>query len=130
MVLSSIAIHPCSRWGWGPITQNFLNSTTGNLKYILPDNKPNAKTMFSLATSHPCPIGIFKTKDATQKSHKTQNFFGYSYTASTPSIYTIQQLGLSITKPFSNYIQNTTNAVYTTVLQTRQSNKYSDRGLD
>jgi hypothetical protein len=52
------------------------------------------------------PLGILRTADANWKLNKNRNFFGFSYTAPTPTIYTIQQLGLGITKAYSLHIRN------------------------
>ena len=51
---------------------------------------------------------ILRTADAIWKQNKTRIFYGYSYTAPTTSIYTIQQLGLGITKGFSILLRNAT----------------------
>ena len=58
------------------------------------------------ATHSPCPTGILNTADTIWKHNKSRTFFGYSYTAPTPSIHTIQQLGLGITKGFSILLRN------------------------
>lgn len=123
MVLIPIALDPFARLG--PMAQNFLNLTTQNLNYEFPPNKPNARTMFRRATTHPCPIGILKTADKMWKLNKTKQFFGNSYTSPTPSIYTIQQLGLGITKAFSTHIRNATKSAYTTAIQSRQDHTES-----
>ena len=59
------------------------------------------------------------------KLNKTKQFFGNSYTSPTPSIYTIQQLGLGITKAFSTHIRNATKSAYTTAIQSRQDHTES-----
>jgi hypothetical protein len=64
--------------------------------------------MFARSTTHPYPTAILKTADSTWKAQKTRKFFGYSYLASTPTIATIQQLGLGITKAFTTHIRNAT----------------------
>jgi len=68
--------------------------------------------MFAKITAHPCPIGILKTADARWKVNKTRIFFGHSYTSPSPSIYTIQQLGLGITKAYSTLIKNATKSIH------------------
>ncbi len=62
--------------------------------------------MFCRATNTPFHFGILWTVDANWKTTKSQAFFSHSYTAPTPSIHTIQQLELGITKAFSLHIWN------------------------
>ena len=97
---------------WGPLTDNFLNQTTHDLHYSFRANKPNAATMLSKITRHPCPIGILKTADAIWKSNQTRPFFGHSHTSPTPSLYTIQQLGLGITKAYASHIKNAFKTIH------------------
>ena len=105
MLLIPFALDPHGRWG--PIMEHFLNLTAHNLRYQFRANKPNAATMLSRITRHPCPVGILKTADANWKTnHHTGDFFGFSYTSPTPSIFTTQQLGLGITKAFATHIKN------------------------
>jgi hypothetical protein len=113
MVLLPFAIDPHSRWG--PILQHFLSLT-----------KPWTTTFLNINQMHEiclqssqCPIGILQTTNSIWKSNKTQHFFGYSYSSPTPSIYTIQQLGLGITKAFTAHIRNTIRLLTTSPL-TRQ----------
>jgi hypothetical protein len=104
MILLPFAIDPFGRWG--PILQNFLLRSETNLEYKFHATRPNAKIMFHKATSDPCPLGILRTADHVWKHTKQRNFFGYSYAAPTPSTFTIQQLGLGITKAFTTHIRN------------------------
>ena len=104
MLLIPLTLDPHGRWG--PIMENFLNLTSHNLHYQFKTNKPNAATMLSKITRHPCPIGILKTADSMWKTNKTGGFFGFSYTSPTPTIFTTQQLGLGITKAFATHIKN------------------------
>ena len=104
MILLPFAIDPFGRWG--PILQNFLLRSETTLEYKFHATRPNAKIMFHKATSDPCPIGILRTADHVWKHTKQRNFFGYSYTAPTPSIFTIQQLGLGTTKALTTHIRN------------------------
>ncbi len=106
MILLPFAIDPFGRWG--PITRTFLTGNGTNTTYTFPVNRPNAATMFKRATTTPCPTGILRTADANWKSNRTRTFYGFSYTSPTPSIHTLQQLGLGITKAFSLHIRNAT----------------------
>ncbi len=105
MILLPLALDQHGRWG--PIMNNFLTSSSTPLSYDF-RRHPNAQTMAYRATHDPCPIGILRTADAIWKANKTRTFYGHSYTAPTPSIYTIQQLGLGITKGFSILLRNAT----------------------
>ena len=64
------------------------------------------------ATTLPAPIGIFIDADQRWKQFQAdhpqhhQKFYGHSHNAPTPSITTIQQLGLGITHAFSTLIIN------------------------
>jgi hypothetical protein len=106
MILLPFAIDPHGRWG--PILENFLSHSSTNLEYKFNANRPNAKIMFTRATTEPCPLGILRTADHIWKQNKQQQFFGFSYTSPTPSIYTTQKLGLGITKAFTTHIRNAT----------------------
>ncbi len=104
MILLPFAIDPHGRWG--PILQNFLYHAETTLEYKFYATQLNAKIMFHKATNDPCPLGILKTADFIWKQHKERTFFGHSYTAPTPSMYTIQQLGLGITKAYTSHYWN------------------------
>ena len=106
MILLPFVLDPHGRLR--PILNNFLIPNTTPLIYNFQQHLPNAQIMAYKATHDPCPIGILRTADAIWKQHKTRTFYGYSYTAPTPSIYTIQQLGLGITKGFSTLLRNAT----------------------
>jgi hypothetical protein len=103
---------------WGPITQAFLsNPTPLTLPLQFPPSRPNAQTMYIRATTHPAPLRILNSADEQWKLTQTRRFYGYSHTTPTPQIHTIQQLGLGITKAFSQHLRrsiklatnNTTN---------------------
>jgi hypothetical protein len=104
MILTPIAIDAHGRVG--PMTcQKFYGTPP-------PPNRPNAKAMYDLATTLPAPIGIFIEADQRWKQLQADNpkhnqkFYGLSHYAPTPSITTIQQLGLGITHAFSTLIIN------------------------
>ena len=81
------------------------------LKQFKP-NRPNAKAMYERATTLPAPIGIFIEADQRWKQIQADNpqhnqkFYRLSHYAPTPSISTIQQLGLGIVHAFSTLIIN------------------------
>ena len=78
-------------------------------------NRPNAKAMYERATSIPAPSGILLEADYywkhTQKTQSTstiRRFFGRSYMAPTPSITTIQQIGIGIAHAYSSLLLKAT----------------------
>jgi hypothetical protein len=74
-------------------------------------NRPNANLMYEQASNPPSTLGIltsadFFWKQSQSPTHRT--FYGHSYTAPTPSIHTLQQLGLAVSKGFSSLLTNAT----------------------
>jgi hypothetical protein len=116
MVLIPITIDPFARLG--PMFQSFLTSTESrpqepwftthrNNKF----NRPYANLMYKQASKPPCTLGIITSADFFWKQSDSptgRTFYGNSYTASTPSIHTIQQLGLAISKSYSSLLTNAT----------------------
>ena len=43
--------------------------------------------------------------EGTERMDRTPYFYGHSYSAPTPTIYTLQQIGLTITKEFDIHIR-------------------------
>ncbi len=106
MILLPIAIDPHGKWG--PMAENFLRLSSTSLHCTFKPDRRNASIMCVKATTPPCPIGILRTADTIWKTTKQRPFFGYSHTSPTPSIFTIQKLGLGITKAFATRIRNAT----------------------
>ena len=114
MVLIPFNIDPWARFG--PMLQAFLTTTHHpcqkpwctthtNNKY----HRRNANIMYKCASQPPCPFGIPTSADIrwSQSSLPTcRSFFGNSYTVSTPSLHTLQLLGLSIPKAYSSLLCN------------------------
>jgi len=115
MILLPFAIDPHGRFGL--ILTHFLFQPTAQLAFDFPTSRPNAQIMFAKSTNSPSPIGILRTADSLWKQSKQRSFFGHSYTAPTPSIFTIQQIGLGITKAFTTHIRNATRTNQGTDLQ-------------
>jgi hypothetical protein len=107
MVLIPFTIDPWTRFG--PMLQAFLTTTHHprqkpwrtthtNYKY----HRPNANLIYKCTSQPPCPLGILIISADirwTQSASPTRwTFFGNSYTASTPSLHTLQLTGLSISK--------------------------------
>ena len=85
-------------------------TSTTRLEYTFRKTRPYAQHMFTRATTSPNPNGILRSADSIWKQNKNRTFYGYSYTAPTPSITTTQQLGLGITKAYTTHIRNATKA--------------------
>jgi hypothetical protein len=61
--------------------------------------------MYNKITHFPSPKGTLKLADHNWKLTQTQRFYGHSYSAPTPTIHTLQQIGLTITKAFAIHIR-------------------------
>ena len=113
MILTPVAIDAHGRLG-PLIRQNFYGTPPPDIppRKQFKSNRPNAKAMYDRATNLPAPIGIFIEADQRwkqlQADHPQQNrtFYGLSHYAPTPSISTIQQLGVGIAHAFSTLIIN------------------------
>ena len=71
----------------------------------------NANLMYNRASKPPCTQGILTSADFFWKQFDSptwRTFCGNLYTAPTPSIHTIQQLGLAISKSYSLLLTNAT----------------------
>jgi len=68
-------------------------------------NDPNATSMYNKITHFPGPKGILKLADHNWKLTQTRQFYRHSYSAPTPTINTLQQIGLTITKAFAIHIR-------------------------
>jgi hypothetical protein len=113
MILTPVAIDAHGRVG-PMFRQNLYGTPPPDIpsrKQFKP-NRPNAQAMYVRATTLPAPIGIFIEADQRWKQLQSDNpqhcqkFYGLSHFAPTPSITTIQQLGLGITHAFSTLIIN------------------------
>ena len=92
---------------FGPMLQRFLFHREPRAHINFPASRPNAKLMYTRASSFPCPLGVVPTATAHWKRRGTRRFFGGSYTAPTPKEYILQKLGLAITKAFAMHLRNT-----------------------
>ena len=54
------------------------------------------------------------TASINWKQNKTRKFYGHSYTAPTPKEFTLQQIGLSVTKAFALHLRNSTRKMNST----------------
>jgi hypothetical protein len=101
MLLLSFAIDPLGCFG--PILQHFLFNIPPTLQF--PPSKPNATKMYNRIMHFPSPKGILNLAKHNWSNSKSQQFYGYSYSAPTPTIATIQQLGFTISKAFTHHIR-------------------------
>ena len=103
MTLLPFAIDPFGRLG--PLARAFLFGTAPTHALTFPPSRPHAFEMHRRVTSFPSPIGIFPHADHAWSTTRTRRFFGHSFTAPTPSITTLQHLGLCICKSFASHIR-------------------------
>jgi hypothetical protein len=96
MILIPVAIDPFGQFG--PILQTFLYDTQPTNPITFTPTKPNATSMYHQITHFPSPKGILKLTDHNWKLTQTRRFYGHSYSAPTPTINTLQEIGLTITK--------------------------------
>jgi hypothetical protein len=116
MVLIPFTIDP---WAWfGPMLLVFLttthhprqkpwHTTHTNYKY----HRPDANLLYKRASQPPCQLGILISIDIrwTQSaSPRRRTLFGNSYTAPTPSLHSLQLIGLSKSKAYSSLLCNAT----------------------
>jgi hypothetical protein len=103
MVLIPLAIDPHGQFG--PLLQNFLFDTEPATPISFTTNKPNATSIYSKITTFPSPKCILKLANHNWKISKTRAFYSHSYSAPTPTIYTLQQFGLTIIKALAIHIR-------------------------
>ena len=90
----------------GPIFRNFLFGQAPRTPLSAFRNRPQANTAHLRATTHPAPFDIVTTASINWKRHKSQRFFGNSYTTPTPRAYFLQKFGLHTTKALAVLLQN------------------------
>ena len=59
-------------------------------------------------TTSPCPSGIITQAAIKWKKEGTADFYGGSHTAPTPKEYTMQQLGLTLTRAYGMHLRKAT----------------------
>ncbi len=104
MTLLPFAINPFGRLG--PLAHGFLFGTSPTQALTFPPSRSHASEMHRRITSFPSPIGIFPHADHTWSTTRPKQYFGHSFTAPTPSITTLQHLGLCICKSFASHIRH------------------------
>ena len=103
MLLLPFAIDPFGRFG--PLLEHFLFGSHNSPAISFPASKPNATKMYSRLLQYPSPKGVLLLAEHNWRNSPTRRFYDNSYLAPTPSITTIQKLGLSVTKAFALHIQ-------------------------
>ena len=87
----------------GPLARTFLFTPAHKLSF--PASRPHAEAMHRRVTSFPSPVGILPHADRVWSETHTRPFFGHSFTAPTPSMSTLQNLGLCICKSLASHIK-------------------------
>ena len=118
MVLIPFTIDPFDQFC--PMFQSYLTSTDSLPQapwlthHCLEEfNRPYSNLMYKWASTPSCTLGIltssanFFWKQSDSPTRRT--FYGNSYSAPTPSIHTIQQLGLAISKSYSSFLIDATH---------------------
>jgi len=103
MLLIPFAIDPLGRFG--PLLQNFLFGQHAAPQLRFPPSRPNATQMYTKLLQYPSPKGILLLVNHNWSLHPTRRFYGHSYLAPTPSITTVQSLGVSLTKAFAHHVR-------------------------
>ncbi len=103
MLLIPFAIDPLGRFG--PLLQHFLFGHHPAPLLRFPPSRPNATQMYTKLLQYSSPKGILRLANHNWSLHPTQHFYGHSYLAPTPSITTVQSLGVSLTKAFAHHIR-------------------------
>ena len=107
IALIPMAIDPHGRWG--PLTHNFLFHHRSRLPQSpFCRSRSNASRMYERITDPSCPCGIVPTATAVWKSTRTSQFYGNTYTAPTPRIFALQQLGLVVSKALALHLRHAT----------------------
>ena len=103
MLLIPFAIDPLGRFG--PLLQNFLFGQHSAPQLRFPPSRPNATQMYNKLLQYPSPKGILLLANHNWSLYPTRRFYGHSYLAPTPSITTVQYLGVSLIKAFANHVR-------------------------
>jgi hypothetical protein len=123
MILIPLAIDPFR--GFGSILQHFLFDTPLTNPITFTNTKPNATLTYSKIMQFPSSKGILTLADHNWKTTSTQQFYGHSYSAPTPTITALQQLDLTITKAFALHIRYATKKLHDHPLPTSPPGKHN-----
>jgi hypothetical protein len=103
MTLIPFAIGPFGQIG--PLARTFLFEMTPAQQLSFPASRPHASEMHCWITSFPSPVGILTHADRVWSTTRPHTFYGNSLMAPTPSLSTLQNLGLCICKSFVSQIK-------------------------
>ena len=93
----------------GPFMMHFLFSMTPQpMTMTFQSQRSNAKEMYRRLTTSPCPSGVIIQAAIQWKKESATQFYGGSHTAPTPQEYTMQQLGLMLTRAYGMHLQKAT----------------------
>jgi hypothetical protein len=102
----------------GPLLQNFLFGHHPAPQLRFPPSRPNVTQMDTPLLQYPSPKGILLLANHNWLLHPTRCFYGHSYLAPTPSINTVQSLGVSLTKAFARHVRYASRKFITSPLAT------------
>jgi hypothetical protein len=102
IILVPLAIKPIGHFG--SILQYFLFDIqpTGPITFM--QAEPHATLMYSKIMRFPSPKRVLTLADHNWQPTPPCQFYGHSYSAPIPTITTLQQLGLTLTKAFTLHI--------------------------
>jgi hypothetical protein len=86
---------------FGPILQCFLFDIQPTNPITFIQAKPHATLVYSEIMQFPSPKGVLILADHNWKTTQSCQFCGHSYSATTPTITTLKQLELALTKAFA-----------------------------
>ncbi len=97
----------CPHGGLGPMFRRFLYGEEPQSPLTFTANTPHAANMYLQSLQSYAPHGILPLANAAWSATKRDNqrFYGHSYTAPTPQVHFLQQLGLACTKAFAAHLR-------------------------
>ena len=101
-MLIPTAVDPHGRLG--PFMMQFLFGTTPQ-PMTFQAQQSNAQEMYQRLTTSLCPSGIIMQAAIWWKKESATHFYGGSHTAPTPREYTMQQLGLTLTRAYGMHLR-------------------------
>jgi hypothetical protein len=72
--------------------------------------------MYNKLLQYPSPKGILLLANHNWSLYPTRRFYRHSYLAPTPSITTVQSLGVSLIKAFANHVRYALTKIHTPTL--------------
>jgi hypothetical protein len=87
----------------GPLARTFLFGMKPAQQLFFPASRPQASEMHRWITSFTSPVGFLPHAGRAWSTTRPHTFYGHSFTALTPSLSTVQNLGLCICKSFASH---------------------------